>query len=124
MKLDLHSQMPIYLQIAEMIREAIVNGDIKASDSIPSVRQMSVEYGINPQTILKATSLLLQENILEKKRGLGLFVTDSAQEKLMLIEMKKYKNEFIPFLINRGNILGLTSNDICEIIKSTGEGDH
>ena len=123
MKLDLHSQMPIYLQIAEMIREAIVKGDIKASDSIPSVRQMSVEYGINPQTILKATSLLLQENILEKKRGLGLFVTDSAQEKLMLIEMKKYKNEFIPFLINRGNILGFTSNDICEIIKSAGVGD-
>ena len=123
MKLDLNSKIPIYMQISEIIREAVVAGDLKPNDSIPSVRQMCVEYGINPQTILNATSLLIQENILEKRRGVGMYVTSIAQEKLVSIELEKFRQEYIPFLVERGKLLGFTSNEICQIIKSIDKGD-
>ncbi len=63
------NETPIYLQVAQMIRDAIVAGDLPEGEAIPSVRQLSVEQGLNPQTVLNATRLLLDEGILEKRRG-------------------------------------------------------
>ena len=122
MKLDFNSKLPIYHQISEMIKEAILNADLSAGDPIPSVREMSVNYGINPQTILNATALLINENVIEKKRGVGMFVSDSAKQILIEEEMKTFKSRQIPFIINRGEILGFNRKEICELIRKTGKG--
>jgi len=118
MILNLNADTPIYLQIAHMIRDAVLSGDLKAGDPIPSVRQMCTEYGINPQTILNATQVLIRENILEKHRGMGMFITGHARQALLQRESIKFTEEDIPQMLHRGQQLNMTADDICTLIKS------
>lgn len=121
MDLELNNQQPIYQQIAEMIRRAILSGDLKPGDPIPSVRRMCAEYGINPQTILNATQILISQNIIEKKRGMGMFVTQNAQRELLEAESIKFKEEDLPNILIRGHQLGMTPDEICAMLKSISE---
>ena len=121
MDLELNNQQPIYQQIAEMIREAILSGDLKPGDPIPSVRQMCAEYGINPQTILNATQILITEKIIEKRRGMGMFVTQNAHSELLKAESIKFKEEDLPNILIRGHQLGMTPDEICSLLKSIYE---
>ncbi|NQU68366.1 MAG: GntR family transcriptional regulator [Candidatus Marinimicrobia bacterium] len=118
MNLELNTHTPIYLQIANMIRESVLSGDLKPGDPIPSVRQMCSEYGINPQTILNATQILIRENILEKRRGLGMFITEEARTALLKTESITFTEVDIPGMLIRGKRLGMTANDICALIKT------
>ncbi|NQV16569.1 GntR family transcriptional regulator, partial [bacterium] len=72
--MNFDQKTPIYQQLAESIRQDILSGALQEEEAIPSVRQISVDYSLNPQTVLNATQLLIQEGLLEKRRGLGLFV--------------------------------------------------
>lgn len=121
MAIDFDSDTPIYLQIADMIRQAILAGDIKESEAIPSVRQISVEHNLNPQTILNATQLLLNENLIEKRRGLGMFVKEGAIEQLRRDESQRFKQEEIPALVNRAQLLNISKEQLLNIVNNTYE---
>ncbi|MBN4080836.1 GntR family transcriptional regulator [Caldithrix abyssi] len=124
MNLDFNNQKPIYLQIADMIREAIVCGNIKEGDAIPSVRQMAVTYSINPQTILKATQILIHEDILEKRRGQGMFVLNGAVKSLKKSETKSFTQNEIPSFIQRAKLLGFTKMELASVIKQLYEDKY
>ncbi len=117
MELSLNNETPIYLQIARMIRKAIIAGDLKEGDAIPSVRQISVQHSLNPQTILNATQILLQEGTVEKKRGLGMFVCTGARGKLITRESAVFRTEKTKDYIARGKILGYTEKQLCGLIR-------
>jgi len=121
MKIDFDSDTPIYLQIAEMIREAILAGDIQEGEAIPSVRQMSVEHNLNPQTVLNATQLLLNDNLIEKKRGLGMFVTDGARSQLQKNESERFKQQEIPGIIDRAKLLDISKDELLQIVEDSFE---
>ncbi|NOZ08988.1 MAG: GntR family transcriptional regulator [FCB group bacterium] len=121
MELNLNNDTPIYQQIAQMIRKAIIAGDLKEGSAIPSVRQISVEYKLNPQTILNATQILIQEGAIEKKRGLGMFVCTGAREKLITRESDIFRTEKTKDYIARGKILGYTEKQLCGLIKEKYE---
>ncbi len=112
---------PIYRQVAGMIREAILAGDLPEGEAIPSVRQISVEQGLNPQTVLNATRLLLDEGILEKRRGIGVFVKQGSRAALMIQELETFKGEEIPGLVSRARLLGLSSKETLGLIKDKFE---
>ncbi len=121
MELDLNNNTPIYLQIADMIRNSVITGDLSEGDAIPSVRQVSVEYGLNPQTILNATQLLIQEDVIEKRRGLGMFVKEGARESLVKLESDRFKQEVITDFVSRGKNLGYSQKQLCDLVKERYE---
>lgn len=122
MELEFNSTTPIYIQITEMIRQSIISGDLQEGDPIPSVRQVSIEYGLNPQTVLNATQRLIQEGIIEKKRGLGMFVKEDAREQLLATESNKFQKEVLPDFVKQAQSLGISVAALCSFIRDKYEG--
>ncbi|MFQ6677369.1 MAG: GntR family transcriptional regulator [Fidelibacterota bacterium] len=118
MNLDFSGNTPIYLQIADMIRDAILSGGLQEGEPIPSVRKMAVDYSINHQTILKATQILINENLIEKKRGQGMFVKSRAVKKLQKSETRVFLDKEIPAFIRRAKSLNMSQSEIIEKIKT------
>lgn len=112
---------PIYLQVAWMIRDAVMRGDLPEGEAIPSVRQVSVEQGLNPQTVLNATKVLLDDGILEKRRGIGIFVKEGARKILLRAELERFKTDDIKALVSRARLLGLSRKATLELIKEQFE---
>lgn len=121
MTINFDHRTPIYLQVARMIRDAVVAGDLPEGEAIPSVRRVSVEQGLNPQTVLNATRLLIDEGILEKRRGIGIFVKEGARIALLGEELKRFKSADVPTLVSRARLLGLTSKATLDLVRGKFE---
>ena len=117
MSINFDSSKAIYLQLADLIRDAIMSGAMKSGEAIPSVRQLSAEYRLNPQTILNATQLLVNEGLLEKQRGKGYFVTDPAQDTLKESAVINFEDVTIPDMIKQAKMLGITKDELCKMIE-------
>lgn len=117
MTINFDHSTPIYLQVARMIRDAVVAGDLPEGQAIPSVRQVSVEHGLNPQTVLNANHLLMDEGILEKRRGIGFFVKEGAREALMRAELARFESEDLPALVNRARLLGFSQKATLDLVR-------
>ncbi len=121
MTINFDHKTPIYLQVARIIRDAVASGDLPEGEAIPSVRQVSVEQGLNPQTVLNATRLLIDEGILEKRRGIGIFVKEGARKALLSEELKRFKTADVPALVSRARLLGLTRKATLDLVKEKFE---
>ena len=117
MSIDFDHKTPIYLQVAGMIRDAVAAGDLSEGEAIPSVREVSAEHGLNPQTVLNATKVLIDEGILEKRRGIGIFVKEGAQTSLLKVARQHFKTEELPAFMNRAKLLGFSGNEIQNLIR-------
>ena len=117
MSINFDSSKPIYLQLADLIRESIMSGALKSGEAIPSVRQLSAEYRLNPQTILNATQLLVNEGLLEKQRGKGYFVTDPAQDVLKESGVINFEDVTLPDMIKQAKMLGIDKSELCKLIE-------
>ena len=84
------NDQPIYQQVRDHVVSLLIDDVLKSGDPIPSVRQMAVEGGVNPLTVSKAYQELVDLNIVEKRRGLGMFITDSAKKELVKLERNKF----------------------------------
>ena len=121
--MNFDQKTPIYQQLAESIRQDILSGALQEEKAIPSVRQISVEYGLNPQTVLNATQLLIQEGLLEKRRGLGMFVKTDAPKQLNITACDRFKNETILALVGEARLLAISKNDLIELIQQNYRED-
>jgi GntR family transcriptional regulator len=117
MSIDFDSSRPIYQQLADLIREAIMSGEIKSGEPIPSVRQLSAEYRLNPQTILNATQLLVNEGLLEKQRGRGYFVTEPAQKTLQRSGAQSFETEQLPELVRQAKMFRISLDELVNLIE-------
>jgi len=91
-----NDQTPIYRQLRDRVVAMILDGELKEGEAVPSVRQVAVDYQINPLTVSRAYQDLVDEDLLEKRRGLGLFVREGAREKLLEIERARFLREEWP----------------------------
>jgi len=121
MTINFDHRTPIYLQVARMIRDAVAAGDLPEGEAIPSVRQVSAEQGLNPQTVLNANHLLIEEGILEKRRGIGIFVREGARKALLGTELEHFKADEIPALVSRARLLGLSRKATLDLVKGKFE---
>lgn len=121
MTINFDHKTPIYLQVARMIRDAVVAGDLPEGQAIPSVRQVSVEQGLNPQTVLNATRLLIDEGILEKHRGIGIFVREGARKALLKTELERFRADDVPALVSRARLLGLSPKAALDLVREKFE---
>ena len=117
MKFKLNQEKPIFLQIAEGIEDGILTGVFPEGGQIPSITEFSVNYKINPATALKGINLLVDEEILFKKRGVGMFVAEGAVQKLKVKRQDQFYNHYIGKLIEETKRLGFTSEDIIAMIE-------
>jgi len=103
---------PIFLQIKEEIINQIISGVLKEDSAIPSIRTMAQEYKLNPNTISRAVTELVNDGILYKKRGIGLFVNVGIKDKLKREMIVHFKTIEFSRCINRANKLGIKKNVI------------
>ena len=98
---------PIYRQLKERVVAMLLDGLLKPGDALPSVRQVAAEYQLNPITVSRAYQELADEAIVEKRRGLGMYVTEGASEKLLSSERDRFLREEWPLVLERIQRLGL-----------------
>lgn len=122
MSINFDQKTPIYLQVAGMIRDAVAAGDMPEGEAIPSVREVSAEHGLNPQTVLNATRVLIDEGILEKRRGIGIYVKEGAQQALLKVARGQFRSEEIPAFVSRAKLLGFSGKEIQDLIRQKTKG--
>jgi GntR family transcriptional regulator len=105
---------PIYRQLRDRVVAMILDGVLKQGDPLPSVRQVAADFQINPITVSKAYQELVDENLVEKRRGLGMYVTEGARGALMKSERDRFLSEEWPALHARLARLGLSLKDLME----------
>ncbi|BDG37046.1 GntR family transcriptional regulator [Saccharococcus caldoxylosilyticus] len=112
---------PIYMQIMEKINKKIVRNEWKAGDKLPSVREMAVQTGVNPNTIQRTYSELERMGIVETRRGQGTFVTENVEVIERLRE--QLKRDIVADFIRNMTELGFTMNDIIASLKDFSRGE-
>jgi GntR family transcriptional regulator len=105
---------PIYWQLREKTVAAILDGTLAENQPLPSVRQVAVDFQINPLTVSKAYQSLVDDNLVEKRRGVGMFVREGARDRLLASEREKFLNDEWPRLAARLDQLGLSLKDLPE----------
>jgi len=103
---------PIYRQLKERIVVMMLEGQLKPGDVLPSVRQIAAEYQLNPITVSRAYQELADETLVEKRRGLGMYVTEGATGKLLASERERFLREEWPAMVERIQRLGLRVEDL------------
>lgn len=103
---------PIYLQLKDKVLNMILEGSIAEGEALPSVRNVSAEYKLNPITVSKAYQLLVDSELAEKRRGLGMFVTEGAKAKLLAAEREQFLTVEWPALLQKIERLGLSIEDL------------
>ena len=104
--------LPIYRQLRDRVVAMILDGALKEGDALPSVRNVATEYRLNPLTVLKAYQELVDEGLVESRRGRGMFVNVGAREMLMEGERKKFLEEEWPRISAHIERLGLKKGDL------------
>lgn len=121
--LNLNSDKSIYVQIAESIENEILLGNLKEGDQAPSTNQFARVYQINPATAGKGLNILVDEEILFKRRGLGMFIAEGARSKILKKRQRAFFKEAIPELISEAQRLEVTVEEIIDIIKEYKGGE-
>ncbi|NQV71437.1 MAG: GntR family transcriptional regulator [Pseudohongiella sp.] len=112
MEVNWNNKDPIYLQLKERLVELILDGVLNEGDALPSVRHISSEQRINPITVSKAFQILVDEEIVEKKRGIGMYVLNGAKDKLSRQEKAKFLEQEWPQIAARIERLGLEVDEL------------
>jgi GntR family transcriptional regulator len=112
---------PIYRQLRDRVIAMILDGVLKPGEALPSVRQVAADFQLNPITVSKAYQELVDEQLVEKRRGLGMYITEGAREQLLKLERERFIREEWPQLRERIKRLGL---DLAELddgnVKTNG----
>ena len=114
MKLDFASEVPIYLQITAEMEDAIFTGAFPEETQVPSTTEISTSMQINPATVLKGMNLLVDEGLLYKKRGLGLFVSPGAAGKIRQKRQRQFYERYVLPLVAEARKLGLGREEVTQ----------
>ena len=117
-----NDSQPIYWQLKERTIAMILDGTLAEGVALPSVRTVASDFQLNPITVSKSYQALVDEDLVEKRRGLGMFVREGARQKLTQSEREKFLSEEWPAMVTRIHQLGL---DVSKLLQSTieKEGD-
>ena len=108
---------PIFLQIAEMIENDIVAGNLGEESQVPSTNEFAAMYRINPATAAKGINLLVEDGILHKRRGIGMFVSPGARERLMEKRRARFSRDYLEPMVVEAASLGLTADELSDLIQ-------
>ena len=107
-----NDSQPIYWQLKERTVAMILDGTLGEGEALPSVRTVASEFQLNPITVSKSYQALVEEGLVEKRRGLGMFVREGARKSLVSSERSKFLNDEWPAMLNRIDQLGLSTEEL------------
>lgn len=122
MTISFDSNKPIFIQIREKIEDQIVNDQLKEEEQAPSTNQLVSFYKINHATVTKGVNQLVDEGILYKKRGIGMFVAPGAKQKLLEKRKDVFADDYVYPLVQEAVKLGITDTEVLEMIKKIKGG--
>ena len=108
---------PIFVQIAERIEEDILAGRLAEEEQVPSTNQFAALYQINPATAAKGVNLLVDQGILYKKRGMGMFVATGSRERLMEKRRELFFEQYVVAMLREANRLGIEEEQLIAMIQ-------
>ena len=117
MNIDFNTDKPIYVQLAEGLEDAILSGAYQEETQIPSTTEISVNYKINPATALKGINMLVDNGVVYKKRGLGMFVSTNAKEKILDNRKVTFFENYITSLVSEAKKLSISKEDILKMLE-------
>lgn len=117
MSIEWNDNQPIYRQLRDMVVQRIMDGTFAEGEAVPSVRQVASDYNINHLTVAKAYQELVDDGLLEKKRGLGMFVLTGAREALSKNEQQKFLEDELPAFVERIHMLGLEMTAVTSMLS-------
>jgi GntR family transcriptional regulator len=110
---------PIYLQIADKIKEDILSGALGEDEQVMSTNQYASFYRINPATAAKGFQQLVEEGVLYKRRGIGMFVSADAREKLRAQRRERFFEEVVDAMITEARVIGISLDEIVRRIEGS-----
>ena len=112
-----NDSQPIYWQLKEKTIDMILDGTLEEGEALPSVRTVASEFQLNPITVSKSYQALVEEGLVEKRRGLGMFVCEGARKALITSERSKFLNDEWPAMISRIEQLGLSVEELLALAQ-------
>jgi len=113
------SNIPIYTQIANIIKDQILNHDLKSHDQVYSTNHLAKLFNINPATARKGLSILFDSGIIYKKRGVGMFVCENARDIIIEEKNSKFYDNYIKKIIIEANKIGITKSELITLISKS-----
>ena len=118
---------PIYRQLKDLVIQRVMDGSFPEGEAIPSVRQVATDYHINHLTVGKAYQELVDMGLLEKRRGLGMFVAAGARNSLTNNEQQRFLKEELPAFAERVHMLGMAMDEVIQrlnAVQGESNADH
>ena len=117
MEFNFSGEKPLFQQVADQIAEGIFNGAYLEGEQIPSTTEISKSYQINPATVLKGMNLLVERQLIEKKRGIGMFVLPGAKERVRSARKEEFLNKEVLEVVAEAKKLGITAEQLKQLIE-------
>ena len=117
MDLQFEEERPIFIQLAEQLEDGILAGAFPEESQIPSTTEISVRFKMNPATALKGINILVEDNIIYKKRGLGMFVSSGAVKVLREKRKSQFFERYVVSMTSEAKRLNISADEIVEMIK-------
>lgn len=124
MQVNFSQDKSIYVQISEMLENNILRDILLEEERVPSTNEFARMYSINPATAAKGINMLVDEGILYKKRGIGMFVAAGAKEKIMKRRKNEFFDNYVKKLLEEARSLGITGRELIEMIEENGDKEE
>ena len=115
--IDTNTDKPIFIQIAEQLEDAIFVGTFPEETKIPSTNEISALLNINPHTVLKGMNMLVDEELIYKRRGLGMYVKEGAVMKIRTKRQGQFFDQYIATLVTEASKLDMTKEEVIQLIE-------
>ncbi len=110
--MEFRKQKSIYQQIADRLMDLLLAGTPPADERMPSVRDVAVSLGVNPNTVMRSFDYLQQEGIIYNRRGVGYFASPDAKEKILAIQRREFLEEDLPVIKQKMRLLGISIDEL------------
>ena len=111
---------PLFVQIAERLADEIADGTLAEGERVPSTNELAAYYRINPATAAKGISMLTDDGLLEKRRGIGMFVASGAREQLRAGRRKRFTEQYLDPMLAEAKRLGIDTDALVSLIQGSG----
>jgi len=111
---------PLFVQIAEQLADDIIDGVLAEGERAPSTNDLAAFYRINPATAAKGINVLVDEAVLEKRRGIGMFVASGARERLLSRRRKQFAEQYLDPMLAEAKRLGVDTDTLVSLIRGSG----
>lgn len=117
LNIDTNTDKPIFIQIAEQLEDSIFTGIFPEETKIPSTNEISALLNINPHTVLKGMNMLVDEEIIYKKRGLGMYVKEGAVKKILVKRQSQFYTQYVAALVEEASKLKMSKEEVIQLIE-------